>query len=190
MSRPTILHRLHEDHRRLSQVFAVLEHQMQRFSRTEGGPDFGLLQNLIDYVIEYPDAVHHPLENRLFERVVGKGVTPAEDRLVSAILVQHVEIKAATRKLAEDVRWVLNGAVIPAQKLQADVSAYIDLQRAHMLVEERQLLPLANRLLSNDDWTTLENELGAIEDPMFDQAVDRFADLHRYIVQMDQTSDG
>jgi hemerythrin-like domain-containing protein len=186
MNRPMILRRLHADHTRLRQVFSVLEHQMAGFSGSDACPDFALLQDLLDYVIAYPDTIHHPLEDRLFEFVVSKGVTPTELRLVLSNRDQHLEIRSYTQKLYADVRYVLNGAVIPAAKLRADAAAYLDLQRAHMLIEERQLFPLADRLLSFEDWATLERELGATQDPMFDNLAEHFADLHRYILETDR----
>ncbi len=190
MNHPPILKRLHTDHARTSQVLRVLEQQMDRFSSSDGAPDFGLLRELVEYVVEYPDAIHHPLEDRLFGYLLGKGATPAEERLVLSNLDQHVEIKAGTRKLLTDIRAILNGSVMPADQLRMDVAAYVDLQRAHMLIEEGQLFPLATRLLSADDWARLETELGAIQDPMFDQAAARFANLYRYILELHRATDG
>jgi hemerythrin-like domain-containing protein len=182
MNTATILERLHTDHARLLKVLSVLEHQMARFCESDDGPDFALLRDVVDYVIEYPDAIHHPLEDHLFEFVVSRGVTPTERALILANRDQHVDIRPATKKLSVDIRYVLNGAVISAERLMSDAAAYVDMQRAHILTEERQLFPLADRILSFDDWARLESELGAVQDPMFDQQARRFADLHRYIV--------
>lgn len=186
MRQPPILEHLRIDHVRMAQIRTVLEHQMRRFSTTADGPDFGLLQELVDYISEYPDTIHHPLEDRLFEHVLRKGVTPAERQLIGSNFEQHVEIKERTRKLSSDVQAVLNGAVVPADRLQADVTAYVELQLKHMLVEERQLFPLADRLFSMADWRTIEAELGENHDPLVDRQSDRFANLFRYILEIDR----
>ena len=184
MKEPVLLRRLHTDHKHIGRVLTVLENQIRKLDDDGEGPDFDLLANLIDYIGEYPDAIHHPLEDQLFDHLVNKGLTPSERKLVFTNLGKHVEIIAATKKLAQDIATVLNGAVISAIRLKEHVDEYIDTQRSHMWVEEQQLFPLAEHMFSDEDWAELEHLREATRDPLFDKTLARFKDLYRYIVEV------
>ena len=184
MKEPVLLRRLHTDHKHIGRVLTVLENQIRKLDDDGEGPDFDLLANLIDYISEYPDAIHHPLEDQLFDHLVNKGLTPSERKLVFANLGKHVEIIAATKKLAQDVATVLNGAVISAIRLKEHVDEYIHTQRSHMWVEEQQLFPLAEHMFSDEDWVQLEQLCEAAQDPLFDKTLARYEDLYRYIVEV------
>jgi len=188
MKKPHILQRLLDDHGRLYQVFAVLEHQMELLSADGDGPDFRLLKDAAEYIIEYPDSIHHPLEDRLFEIVVAKGVDADMERLIGINRDQHREIGAETKKLHTDLELVLAGAVVPAARLLDDVTAYLQLQREHLLIEERDLFPLAQDVLEAHDWRNLTESCVLCQDPVFEDTKERFAALHRYILDQDRSA--
>ena len=186
MTTPSLLARLHDDHRRLARLMAVLEHQAQLLEEDGDGPDYDLLTNLLEYIGDYPDAVHHPMEDQLFERLVNKGLTPSEMKLVSVNLRQHAEIIEATRTLAADVATVMSGAVISGRSLQQHARDYVELQRSHMINEEERLFPLAERMLGDDDWEQVAASIDNQHDPLFERTEDRFRYLYRYIVAGDR----
>ena len=190
MGNHRIIDRLLTDHARLWQVFAVLEHQMELLSTDGDGPDYRLLEDVVEYLIDYPDSIHHPLEDRLFEAVLAKQVDADMEILILMNRDQHVEINAGTRNLRTAIQHILVGSVVPSAQLKGLVAAYIDLQRKHLLVEERQLFPLAEATLQAQDWQALEAAYEAAQDPVFEQTLDQYAELHRYIVEMGAAPEG
>ncbi|MGE0621252.1 MAG: hemerythrin domain-containing protein [Pseudomonadales bacterium] len=188
MAQPRIIRRLLDDHAHFYRIFGVLENQVALLAADGEGPDFRLLEDVIEYIIEYPDAVHHPLEDRLLAAVVEKGVDGHIEELILANRRQHSEISERTKKLHTDIQHVLIGAVIPSEQLKTHIDEYIELQRRHLVVEERELFPLAERLLEADDWKFLEDESLLRQDPLFEHTLERFSDLYRYIVDQDQAT--
>ena len=103
--------------------------------------------------------------------------------LVHANLAQHAEIINATLRLDQDVNQILNDTVVPISKVLEDFERYIELQRTHMRNENTHLFPLAQRLLSEEDWRDVEAEYASHVDPMFALKQGKFASLFEYITE-------
>lgn len=110
---------------------------------------------LIEFLDYYADRVHHPLEDRLFDHLVNKGLTPTERHLVFKNLRQHQEIKSMTESLADSVSRALEGSVVDSAEFLESVAEYIALQRRHMRFEESHLFPLLDQEFENRDWNLL-----------------------------------
>jgi hemerythrin-like domain-containing protein len=59
--------RLAEDHRRLTRLMALLEGLLDRFCAGDE-PDYELMCELMEYMIDYADQVHHPSEDQVLTR--------------------------------------------------------------------------------------------------------------------------
>ena len=177
----TVLSRLDEDHFHLTRVMQVLEDELAKRDDDDADIDWNLLADVLAYVGEYPDAVHHPLEDRMFDRVLDKGLTPAERELVHFNLSQHAEIVGATTQLADDVNNILSDVVVPIDVLMDHCRRYLDMQRSHMRNEQVHLFPLAERRLGEEDWAEIATELAAHADPMFVLRQGRFDSLYERV---------
>ena len=174
-----VMRRLQDDHVHIAAVMDALEKALS--PPPDGEVDWDAVGTILDYLQEYPDAVHHPLEDQMFDRVLDKGLTPAERELVHFNLAQHAEIISATQKLAADINNILNDIVVPIDQVQEHFKRYLELQRIHMRNENTHLFPLAVRLLSETDWSEIATEVASHADPMFDQQQTRFASLYQSI---------
>jgi hemerythrin-like domain-containing protein len=179
----TLLDRLHQDHARLARLASVLRtHIQEQYQGRHGrGGWLDLLACLVDYVSEYPDAVHHPLEDRVFERLIALGLTPAERKTVECNLAEHAALSEATRRMAADVDAVLAGKVVSESNLVEDATAWLDLQLSHMRREETVLFPLAERMFTQAVWREIEAEEADARDPLFDQRLDRYDALFDFV---------
>lgn len=174
---PPIMVRLLDEHRRLDTVFSVFEqYTRQRMSHDPAQLD--LLSCLADYVVEYPERVHHPREDLITEQLVDKGLTPGERVLVELTVSQHAELAGWTARIARDVDQMLAHGKRADERFRADVLAWIDLQRHHMRREEQQLFPLAIRLLSAEDWREIERSDTRVPDPVSESRLDRYRSLY------------
>jgi len=173
------MQRLDGDHARMAEVLDALEQALQ--VDDDEGVNWDLVADIISYLQEYPDAVHHPLEDQLFDRVLDKGLTPAERELVHFNLAQHAEIIGATQRLADDIGSILSDIVVPFDQVQEHFKRYLELQRIHMRNEIHHLFPLAERLLAEEDWQEVAAQAAAHADPMYDLHQEKFTGLYEYI---------
>ena len=179
-SQGDVMQRLNEDHQHIGEVLAVLERELAKKDDDEG-VEWAIVGDILAYLQEYPDAVHHPLEDRMFDKVLDKGLTPAERELVHFNLAQHEEIVAATLQLARDIESILNDIVVPLDQVQEHFDRYLEIQRIHMRNENLHLFPMAQRFLSGADWAAVGAEAAQHADPMFEQKLEKYAGLYRYV---------
>lgn len=179
---PELLVRLHRDHARLAQILAAIELHAQRCEAGDRGTHLDLLASAVDYIVEYPDAVHHPVEDRIFDRLQSARLPAHEQEALTDNRDQHRQLRAATNKLAADIDALLRNSEGGVAALQRDVADFVRLQRAHMRNEEQNVFPMAERRLGASDWEELAQEVADTHDPLFDRRLGRYDSLYEYAV--------
>ena len=149
--RPVLIERLGRDHARIAGIVRELGDVVDAL----GEPDWQRLEELLHFLRYFADRVHHPLEDRLFDHLVDKGLTPMERQLVFRNLRQHEEIRALTDSLASRVETALADGAVDVAEFREEVASYLSLQRRHMRFEENQLFPLVEGAFDNADWSRL-----------------------------------
>lgn len=180
-SQAKVMARLNDDHFHIGTVLNALDKVFKKFPDED--IDWVIVSDILAYLQEYPDTVHHPLEDQMFDRVLDKGLTPAERELVHFNLAQHAEIIGATVQLDRDVAQILNDIVVPIDKVLDHFDRYLELQRLHMRNENTHLFPLAERLLVESDWRDVELEYVSHVDPLFTLRQGKFSSLFDYITE-------
>ncbi len=183
MSMPYSLRVIRDEHAALAALLRsarLLVQQAQRAGRT---PDFGLLRAMLLYVDEFPERRHHPKETELLfpklrQRCPELG--PVLDRLER----EHAGGELAVRELEHAL---LAWEVMGEPRRQAFVAAldrYLHFYLQHMRIEEDEVLPAAQRLLTSGDWAVLDAAFADNLDPLLGHAVpDDYAPLFSAIVQ-------
>lgn len=149
---PLLLERLSRDHARIA---GVLKRLADLADRLETDPDWDTLSEHVSFLDYYADKVHHPLEDRVFDHLVNKGLTPTERHLVFKNLGQHEEITAMTEALAEKASAAAANGMVDVAEFSDELNAYLSLQLRHLRFEENQLFPLLEQGLDNSDWNRL-----------------------------------
>lgn len=176
----SIAERLRTDHYHLHRILIVLD-DLAECSPNLSRSQREVLVAAIDYLAEYPDCVHHPLEDRVFARLLNAEISAEERERVETNAARHVELTAATMQLQGDLRSLNGGATDAPQQLGRDLGEYIEAQRRHMTFEERFVFPLAERILDPADWRQIQDEEAAAEDPLFEGRLARYAKLYQTI---------
>jgi len=157
---PVLIQRLGGDHVRIA---GVVREVAELIDTTAKEPDWQRLSEVIEFLSFYADRVHHPLEDRLFDRLVNKGLTPTERRLVFKNLRQHQEITALTEAMSEQIVRALKGGVIDADDFRETAAGYVSLQHRHMRFEEAYLFPLLEAEFDDQDWNALTGILRELQ---------------------------
>jgi hemerythrin-like domain-containing protein len=174
---------LHNEHRSLLEVVALLERLLEAVARLDSAPDFVLLSTALYYIEEFPERVHHPKEERhIFDRLRRKttALDPALDRLQS----QHREGDSLASRAARALVRYQGGAPDGLGRLRAAVGAYSALLAEHVRAEE-QLLDCAGDYLTDGDWLSIAAGLEAQGDPLSDHSTsEEFRRLRGRILNM------
>ena len=174
---------LKSEHRSISAVLHGLKELARMAQDAKVRPRFQVLRSMLRYMDEYPERLHHPKENdHLFSRLVAR--EPGARLLVEELQAEHEEGARLIRELERALLFFEEGWPAGAREFQQTVDAYADFHWKHMRKEEQQLMPLAERSLTAEDWKAINEAFAANRDPIaglqerdFEQLFSRIANL-------------
>jgi len=174
---------IRDEHRSISAVLSGLI-ELTRVARNPGvQPGFAVFRAMIHYIDEFPERLHHPKEDHfLFARLAERA--PDTRPLVEELRKEHVRGAELVRELESAlIAFEVNGArELPA--FDAAVNAYAQFHWDHMRKEEEQVLPLAEKHLTEADWRWIEDAFAGNRDPIADLRERDFEQLYQRIVNL------
>lgn len=177
-----IIDQLHLDHVNVSKVLNLLT-QQHKIMQTDEAPDYVLISYILNYFHNYPDHIHHPKENAVFEEYL-KHHDESQDTL-RALMVEHKDMAQLTRDLREIIDSVLDGAIVAKDSLVQQLADFIDRQQQHMDTEEGRVFPLLRKTLTSNDFQRIDANLPPKEDPLFGEVVQKqYEALYQHIINM------
>ena len=73
-----IIEQLNQEHANMSRILDLLEHEIEAFGRGEVA-DFHLVQEIMDYCLDYPEACHHPKEDAIYAVMIDRRPNLADE---------------------------------------------------------------------------------------------------------------
>jgi len=169
----------HAEHVNFSQLLGLLERQLGRFHQDEQ-PDYVLMLDIVDYLRHYPDRFHHAREDVAFERLVAH--EPNLRVRINRLLQEHRVIARAGDELLRLLNDVADEAVVLREDVETALATYLVYYRHHLGTEEREIMPRAAAMLTDQDWSAIAAAVPAGRDPLFGDAADaRYQQLRRLI---------
>lgn len=162
----TALAILQREHRALAAVLHCFDQVLKEVHAKRLEPDFALFEAILQYVQDFPDRFHHPKEDELLFPAVRRRA-PEVGAALDTLAHQHEEGVRHTNELKWRLAAWKEGGAAAFPAFEAAASAFIDYQRRHMGLEEREILPAARRALTGEDWAHIDAAFAANEDPMF-----------------------
>ncbi|MEJ2115012.1 MAG: hemerythrin domain-containing protein [Gammaproteobacteria bacterium] len=172
-----IINKLQNDHKNFVKVLRFLERQYQLLEDCDRS-DLSSTLDAIKYMKEYPDYIHHPLENVVFKYYL-EHYEGAHEKIID-LLREHEELPVLTNKLIEMLQGILSDVPQKREELCADLNNYISILKEHLNEEEAHIFPIINSKLGENDWKNIDTELAYVEDPMFGEKVEK---AYRGLVQ-------
>ena len=166
------------EHVNFARLLGLLEKQVAAFSAGEQ-PNYDLMSDIVYYLRQFADQVHHPQEEVAFARLLDRdpGMKPQIDRL----LQEHRVLGSAGATLLKHLDEVVADAVAPRSIIETAAATYLTHYRQHLSAEEDEVIPRAEKLLSPSDWAAV-TAIPARRDPLFGEEVEnRFRNLRRQI---------
>ena len=159
---------LERDHANIAKLLDILESEILAIEVGKT-PDYPLLQDIMRYMTQYPDRFHHPKEDLIFVQLLKREPGVRDD--VEDLLEEHISIALAGQEFDRLLRTSAVDSVEVREQLGASGFAYIRALREHMLKEERKLFALAKVIFTKEDWQVIDEDVDAIEDPLFGEMV-------------------
>src|SRR6266581_2108212 len=182
-----IIERLSQEHRNIERLLAILERELEVFDRGDR-PDYEVIRAVISYFEVYPEVYHHPQEDRVFAKLRTRD--PVAAAKVGDLAHEHHKGAERLRRVAHAVENVLADREMLRQNVDNIVRDFIEHERRHIMMEDRDFFPAALKALEPQDWTEIASAVTSHKDPLFsDVAEERFDALRGYILRLEQEAE-
>jgi len=179
MPHPT-LQIIRDEHAALAAVLRSLQMMVARGPQDQPERFFDVVRAMLFYIDEFPERLHHPKESDLLFPKLAR-VAPELMPVIRKLEVDHMQGEARVRGLQHLLMgWELIGDSRRAAFVDA-TSTYLAFYLEHMRIEEAELLPVAEKRLTEDDWKQLDAAFissrdplaGGVRDPSYDRLFTR-----------------
>lgn len=160
---------LREDHRNMAIVLDLMDRLVEEMEAGKD-PDFELFDEIMRYMTVYPDAVHHPKEDIVYERLRSERADLADN--LDHVPDDHNDIAHLGSLLRDEIEAVNAGAAVRRDKMIEDTSAYILRLRNHMRWEEEDLFLRVDKMLDDEPHKVDVSDIEHIKDPVFELEIE------------------
>jgi hemerythrin-like domain-containing protein len=180
---------IRNEHAALSAMLRTLLMLLEQHRRHHTLPPFDIVRAMLFYVDEFPERLHHAKESELlFPKLRARSLQSREvlDRLDR----DHARGERAIRDLEHSLlgfEMMAGTAQLDSRRNRFEEAArhYVEFYLDHMRVEETIVLPLAEQVLTEEDWIDIDAAFEANRDPLAGHAPDaEYAPLFSRIVAL------
>lgn len=172
-----------DEHRSLAAVVHALQYLAKA---AQGGtvPDQKLLGAMAHYLVEFPERLHHPAEDKFLFAPLRAKTSEASD-VIDALEAEHAAGDVRGAAISRALNELAAGTPASVQNFADAVEGYAKFYWAHMMSEETLILPLAERVLDQAHWNAAAAGFAANHDPMYGpDTANEFDALFKRIVYM------
>lgn len=156
---------IRSEHAALSAMLRSLLLMLSQHRKGSTLPDFTTLRAMLFYLEEFPEKRHHRMESELlFPRLRAR--TPLARSLLDQLDADHAVGERNIRELEHALLGFEMLGEPRREAFETATSRYVDFYLSHMSVEDREVLPLAERVLTEEDWAELDDAFLANVDPL------------------------
>jgi hemerythrin-like domain-containing protein len=151
-----MLTQLRRDHANMARMLHVLQLKHKTLASGER-PDFQLVRDVVDYILDYMEGFTFPLEKVCAERL--QEVDPKSAEMTERLAADYRALKERLKRLSGDIDMILKDQVVPMDRFADDLKAYLEAHRAYLRDEREQLFPLIREHFTEEDLATLSESL-------------------------------
>ncbi len=158
------LKRLHTDHINFMKLMKLMKAEVENIT-TNGELYVSLILDIVDYIQHYPNTIHHPMENVIFEYYLQKYDSDCQP--IIQLLEEHNSLSYIPVKIEECMQKIKSGEIQSKDALIEKLEQFISDQIEHINKEEKEVFPLLENSFTKNDWKYIDSKLTASEDPLF-----------------------
>jgi hemerythrin-like domain-containing protein len=156
---------IREEHSALAAMLRSIVLLLAQHRRQGSQPDFGALRAMLFYVDEFPEKRHHRKESELlFPKLRAR--TPLMREVFDRLDDDHARGERNIRDLEHALLAFEMMGESRREAFEQAADRYVTFYLAHMALEEQDILPLAERVLTDSDWAELDEAFAANRDPL------------------------
>ena len=156
---------IRDEHSSLAAMLQSMRMMVERGPGDDPRNFFEVMRAMLFYIDEFPERRHHPKETQLLFPRVAKAA-PEVGLAIARLDRDHEYTEHAVRDVQHLLlAWELLGES-RRQVFTEEFTRYVNLYLEHMRLEEQQVLPAAERVLTQADWDALDAEFEKNSDPL------------------------
>ena len=164
----------HDEHAYFARLLALLRKELDVF-HGGGRPNYELMHDVVSYLREYSDEVHHPREDEAFARLAKR--CPEMELPLARLRQEHRVIAHAGETLRRQIDAILEDEMVPREEVEMALATYLVYYGNHIAKEEEDVLARAASELAAADWQAVKDAAPAGGSP----AEERYRELRRRI---------
>lgn len=156
---------IHDEHAALAAMLRALPQLLAEHRHLGTMPDFATLRAMLFYIDEFPEKRHHPKESGLLFPRLRQRMPQVSDTL-DRLDREHADGERNVRELEHALLAFEIMGEPRREAFEQAAQQYVDAYLEHMSVEEHQIMPLCERVLTENDWAELDAAFAANRDPL------------------------
>jgi hemerythrin-like domain-containing protein len=152
-----------QEHAALGELVRAMQSSLARDRQQEATPDFQALRALLFYVDEFSEKRHHRKESELLIPKLRAHCALARE-VLDRIEDDHARSDFKIRNMERALTAYEMMGETRRHAFEEAVDRFAQFCQEHMSLEEREVLPQAERVLSGDDWLELDTAFRANHD--------------------------
>lgn len=156
---------IRDEHQALAAMLRSILLLLAQPEAKRGAPDFASLRAIIFYVDEFPEQRHHRIETEMLFPKLRARTSSAGD-VLDHLDDDHAHGERRIRELAHTLLAYEMMGESRREAFEKAAQRYVDFYLKHMRVEEEQILPLAEKVLTQQDWDELGAAFEQNQDPL------------------------
>jgi len=162
-----ILAVLRQDHANMARLLDALDRQIA-VSAAGRAIDLDIVGAIADYVLEYPDRFHHPVEDMVLDALRQRDAAAAKP--LEGLEREHQRIGNLSREFHAAVGALRADEPARREDFLKTARAFVAAMRDHVAREDNDLFSAAEATLTADDLEALAGRLPGLDDPLFGAA--------------------
>ncbi|GAB6261482.1 hemerythrin domain-containing protein [Photobacterium sp. CCB-ST2H9] len=163
-----LLDSIHTEHGYISRLLRLLRTKLTAI-REGHEVNYQLIRDIVTYLQNQAEHYHHPKEDVIYHYYINHY---GNEQRILDLEAEHLELAALTAEFAETVDMILMDAVIPLDVFADKLNVFVERQKQHLEMEEKQVFPAIRKRFTSADWAAVESEYqDCLSDPLFGQEV-------------------
>ena len=162
-----IIRELRADHHNIARLLVLMRNSIALISEVNLESEIPNIRKCAEYLMLYPDEIHHPKEDILFNRL--KYRDDSSTVYIDNLLAEHELLSRKSQEFYELVNEIEDSRKVVYDNLKMISVDYIDSQFRHMRYEEASVFPLIEQKLTLNDWKSILQSLPSGDDPLFNE---------------------